>query len=147
MMRRSLRECQPVGLPSIPVDESVDSPSSGQTTFQPSSSLVGQPSSSSMMEDNPSGSRPPFLSSCQSSSSSSSSPSSILSGQPSSSSSSLEDHQLGGNKPTFEDHQLGGGNGNGKATFEQLPSCSLPVESALLPDGHTLCVGDVVWGR
>ena len=27
------------------------------------------------------------------------------------------------------------------------PSCSLPVDSALLPDGHTLCVGDVVWGR
>ena len=27
------------------------------------------------------------------------------------------------------------------------PSVSLPVESALLPDGHTLCVGDVVWGR
>jgi len=122
MMRRSLRECQPaVGLPSIPVDETVDSPSSGQTAGQPSSSLVGQPSSSSLMDDHPSGRLPPF-----SSSSSSSSPSSILGGQPSSSSSSPEDHQ---------------------PTFGQLPSCSLPVESALLPDGHTLCVGDVVWGR
>jgi len=34
-----------------------------------------------------------------------------------------------------------------KETLEEPPSCSLPVESALLPDGHTLCVGDVVWGR
>jgi len=28
-----------------------------------------------------------------------------------------------------------------------VPRPSLPVESAMLPDGHTLCVGDVVWGR
>ena len=127
LMRRSFRDCQPVGLPCIPVDESVDSPSSGQTTLQPSSSLTGQPSSSSSLnEDHPSG-RPTFLSS-QSSTSSSSSPSSILSGQPSSS---------------REDQDQPSGN----PSFEELPSCSLPVESALLPDGHTLCVGDVVWGR
>merc|ERR1719430_1820953 len=43
LMRRSFRDCQPIGLPSIPVDESADSPSSGQITFQSSSSLAGQP--------------------------------------------------------------------------------------------------------
>ena len=128
-----MRRCQPVGLPSIPVDESADSPSSGQSsgssTMQPSSSptfLSRQPSSSSLIDDHPGGIRPSFSggNTGKPSSSSSSSPSSIVSGQPTSSSSLDDDRPRG-----------------------TLPSCSLPVESALLPDGHTLCVGDVVWGR
>ena len=118
-----------VGLPTLPVDESIDSPSTGlvaaQTSTSPSSILSGQPSSSSLTEDQRS-ERPPL---CTSSSSSSPS-SSILSSHQSSLPPSHTDQQ-----PSKEE------------SFEEPPSCSLPVESALLPDGHTLCVGDVVWGR
>ena len=118
-----------VGLPIIPVDESIDSPSTGilaaQASTSPSFTLSGQPSSSSLTEDQRS-ERPPL-----STSSSSCSPSSsILSSHHSSSPPSHTDQQ-----PSKEE------------SFEEPPSCSLPVESALLPDGHTLCVGDVVWGR
>ena len=96
-----------------------------QTSTSPSSILSGQPSSSSLTEDQRS-ERPPL---CTSSSSCSPS-SSILSSHHSSSPPPHTDQQ-----PSKEE------------AFEEPPSCSLPVESALLPDGHTLCVGDVVWGR
>ena len=129
MIRQSPRAYQVVGLPTLPVDESIDSPSTGlvaaQTSTSPSSILSGQPSSSSLTEDQGS-ERPPL---CTSSSSCSPS-SSILSSHHSSSPPPHTDQQ-----PSKEE------------SFEEPPSCSLPVESALLPDGHTLCVGDVVWGR